>query len=704
MNRKFFVCVVKFFALILLGAPLTGLARGQQQGELPFSLYIALVSRSKPVPAWVGPYGGIITALAIDPLQPDTLYAGTWGSGIFKSSDEGDSWSLLEGDSSHWFVNTIAIDPQNSQVLYAGNYKDKLYKSSDGGQTWFSISASIQEGVVVYSIAIDPANPNQIYIGTRGISNNGDPPWKGILYKSTDAGVTWLPALTNVGGEEQQDWAYSVAIHPNAPNILYAATHEHGAYRSTDYGEQWKAINDGVTNLTSRTILVSPASPATLKETVVYIGVWTHTGVFKSVTGGNEWALRANGLDEPNIYRMSIDPQRPRIIYLSTFTDGIVKSEDAAGSWFVAGLRNEEITTVAIHPQNPDILFSSTNGNGIFWSSDQGKSWTPRQAGLHATWATSLLVDPNNPDHIFASLFGDGVQHSADLGKTWEPLGSALPDLRVRALLQHPADPHILLALTESAGLYRCDLTGESACWANVPIDFPDVSLFQSAVELPPIFDAPDLLDAESAPPQSSDQAAVASPALLALAFAPANPQIAYLGTGGAGVYRSSDGGSTFQPSGLASGQVTSLAADPADANRVYAATGEGVLFSQDGGASWLNTGLLGVSCYALALDENGNPLAATSDGIYRYHGSEWSSLGLQGVAVTAIGLHPQRPGEIYAGSTAGLWISQDAGQLWLAGPPELLDMPVQAVQFDPDNPAWLYVSTATHGVLRLQP
>jgi hypothetical protein len=123
----------------------------------------------------------------------------------------------------------------------------------------------LQDEAIVYSIAVDPLNTQNVYIATRGISNQGAPPWRGVVYKSTNAGETWLPSLTNVGGETIQDWVYSLSIHPTSPSVIYAAAQSKGLTATWMLVSPGRWLN-GITDNSGRAIAMDPLSnlPATI--------------------------------------------------------------------------------------------------------------------------------------------------------------------------------------------------------------------------------------------------------------------------------------------------------------------------------------------------------------------------------------------------------------------------------------------------------
>ena len=503
----------------------------------PSKIYLPLVKKPPPPPAWIGPYGGKIIAVAIAPTQPEIIYAGTWGSGVFKSSNGGVTWTWKNQGLSRPYINSMMVDPTNAQVVYAGTYKGKLYKSVDGAENWFLSSTNIQEEAIVYSIAINPDDPDTIYIGTRGISNNGNPPWNGELYKTTDGGANWTAVLTNLGGSSDQDWAYGIALHPENPSLLYAATHEHGVLRSTDSGRNWYLVNDGITNYSARGIVIDPHS--SLNAPTVYMGAWKYDGVFKTLNGGDSWFFQNSSLGS-RIITMSIDPVDSSNVYASLFPGGVLKTTNGGGNWAVTGLHDQEVIYTAINPVDTKLLYSGTNGNGLFRSLDRGNTWQLSQKGLHATQVSNMLVSLAD-SRLIAGVYGDGVRQSSDGGESWVQFGSNLFNEKILGIVENPANSNLLFALTELSGLYRCNLIVD--CWLPVAINFPTTSQFQTAFDPDHPFAQTPFNEPWLSSTANDPLAVSENPALLSMVFAPSNPQIAFLGTSGAGLYKSTDAG-----------------------------------------------------------------------------------------------------------------------------------------------------------------
>jgi photosystem II stability/assembly factor-like uncharacterized protein len=693
MTRKQNTIIYVVFALLLGGLLVSRTASVSGQTSNTNPVYFPVVLSPPEAPVWIGPDGGSVISIDVADSQPATVYAGTWRSGVYKSTDGGANWFWKSEGLANHYINSIAVDPHNPLIAYAGTYTGKVYKTVNGGENWFQSSTNIQDQAIVYSIVIDPIDSDKVFIGTRGISNNGGPPWNGVLYRSKDEGNSWVPVLTNVGGASQEDWAYAVTLHPKYPNLVYAATHEHGIYRSENSGKNWEPVNDGITSMSTRGVVVNPNSSET--NPIVYTGVWKYQGVFRSNNGGEFWFPVDNGSAGTRIYSMSINPKNSNIVFAATFSGGVLKTSNGGDSWKISGLAEYEIPVTAVDPQNPQLVYAGTMDHGLYKSYDTGVTWQKSQKGLHATNVSALQISPNNSLQYYAGLPEEGVKQSSDGGQNWVRLGSDLSDYGILGLVIPPNSPQILFALTETEGLYRCNLDGN--CWDRININFPQTT--QVAFDSGHPFSLPALLDEYKQAPAAT----TGTPALLALCFAPSMPQIAYLATSGAGVYQSMDGGSTWQAAGLANRKIVSLAVNPSDYLQVFAASESQVWSSVNGGDSWIDTGLVEAHIFVLAADLFGNFYAGTNNGVYQYTTAGWKHLGLPEIQVTTLVTHPIKPGWIYAGTTDGLQITHSAGASWYNGPVMLNDLTIRTIIFDPADPSWLLIGTTTQGVLRMQ-
>jgi hypothetical protein len=360
------------------------------------------------------------------------------------------------------------------------------------------------------------------------------------------------------------------------------------------------------------------------------------------------------------------------------------------------------VSNIAINPAHPGILYAGTAGDGLQKSTYYGIDWQPANSGIDNAMTTSIILSPSNPKSLFTSLYGAGVFQSNNRGSIWSEMNAGLMDKFVHALVQDPAQPGVIYALTDTAGLFKND-TNNGNGWVRVGQGLPLAQDSQPAYPEDHPFATREMQDVDTNPEPDLSIIQIVSDNLLTMTFAPSAPQIAFMGTGGSGVYKSVDGAVTWSFAGLSGESVQSLAVDPVDSNLLYAAlaTPGSLKISLDGGDSWTDASLP-VTFYSLATSPTtpGTLYAGTSSGLYTYEAGSWTQLGLADHAVTALAVDPSHSSRIYAGTgDNGAYISKDAGLSWDSVDRNLTAIIVQSIQIDPNFPNYIYFSTKTHGV-----
>ena len=169
--------------------------------------------------------GNDVTEIAVAPTSEAVVYAG--GSGLTKSIDGGRTWTPAEsGLPAESAVSAIAVDPGLPTTVYAGT-SNGLYRSPDAGAHWQPTTVSGE----VTSIAVDPAGSSTVYAATRAPD----------VYRSSDHGASWTVADAGLAGEH----VLTLAIDPTDLSV-YAATNESGTYRSADHGATWDSVSEGL--------------------------------------------------------------------------------------------------------------------------------------------------------------------------------------------------------------------------------------------------------------------------------------------------------------------------------------------------------------------------------------------------------------------------------------------------------------------------
>jgi photosystem II stability/assembly factor-like uncharacterized protein len=602
----------------------------------------------------VGPVGGRMPFLVIDPTDPTTFYAGS-AVGVFKSQDSGTSWI-----NTGMVATGLVIDPKNPATLYAlaptddGSIATRLFKSTDGGATWNEVFWL-------------PPGSSMLTIDPQGTlyAVAGNPPH--FLYKSTDGGVNWivLPALPNSA------YFVHLAVDPQNAGTLYAAAIGNIAgrslvtvYKSRDGGASWSQSGSGLPAnggfFTSRALTIDPKNPGTLYVTMA-------SGAYKSTDGGASWRAANSGLPTTNQMLISgvvIDPQNPSKLYAPFFAPrmngAIFKSSNGGLNWsavnsgvlppgsgFLPGVGG-----LVIDRQNTDTIYALTE-NGMSRSMDGGATWNvyfrPR-----AIPVSSLVMDPLNSGTIYA-----GSYKSTDAGMSWVPLGAGTVALAI-----DPQTPSTLYG----GGVEDCG-------------DALSGGFLKSVDGGGTWIDTRSRIDCLSA--------IVADPQTPGTIYAVSN-----------GVNKSTDGGTSWLslnsglPGGTAAGAVRFLAIDPQNTATLYATLYDGRLFKiADAAATWSDTGVPAKSnTVAIDPQQPGTVYAGTSSGLFKSGdgGASWRNLSLS-ANVYAIAINPQSSGTIYVGMDSGVARSTDGGETWTpmpGAPPN-----VRLLALDPQDPNTLYAN-----------
>ena len=625
--------------------------------------------RWRPAP---GLEGGTITALAVDPQRPDTVFAATAQAGVFKSADGGRTWRSLNLPSRLGRADAIATAPADPETLYVGTARG-VAKTTDGGRSWRLTGSDLVgkrkrgEGYwrgqgFVYTLVVDQRDPDIVYAGT----------WNRGVLKSTDGGASWR--RTGLGAVSQ------LLFDPRDPGTIYAAAvgrviaygdalervsddaggRRSGVFKSSDQGESWEPV--GLQGTTVHALALDPEHPATM-----YAGTDTK-GILKTTDGGANW--RDAGLNGQTITGLTLDPSNTDILYATTPTwgGGVFKNEDGgrSRSWrsINAGtppsLTGQEFSTAfALDPRNPATVYVATKGDllseeggGVSKSLDGGRSWRSTNAGLNGARVSALALAPGSPGTAYAAVAGRGVFKRAD-GR-WRTVNTGLINLFATAVAVDPQDPATVYAGT-AGGIYKS--TNAGANWGRAsftpilrddridsgpePVVDPqhpatvhaitashnDRSVYESLVYRSqdgartwPRSSQAQAVEVPAIPGASIDQPIPAPP----LAIDPLNPDTLY--AGGLGVQRSVDGGKTWRQAGLPRSPVLALAVDPKETAVVYAGTDAGVSKSTNAGTTWqpLQGALDDVRVEALAVDPKyrRTVIAGTDQGVF------WSTDG----------------------------------------------------------------------------
>ena len=605
---------------------------------------------------------GRVTALAVDPRNPDVAYAGAAEGGVWKTTDGGAHWIPLTDDQPSLATGALALDPSNSDIVYAGTgeanqcgdcyYGAGILKTTDAGASWTLLPGPfVQQGVS--SLAVHPTN-SQILLAAIARANAPVADASGI-YRSTDGGVTWRRVQTGARGND-----VFFEDHNNAFASVYGA----GVFKSTDAGATWTPINGtGSNTLTLQNagriaLAQAPSRPLTLYAAIADLSSSNSgglLGLFKTTDGGQNWIR----LTTPNY----CGPQ----------------------CWY------NNVLSVA--PNNPDIVYAG--GVQLIRSLDGGSQWSPVgqiHVDQHAlTWAPGA-------SRLYIGNDG-GVYSAADGNAPFLAISNLNSTLAITqfypSLAIHPADVAQSVAGTQDNSTQRyfgsnswSTVTCGDGGWSIIDQSAPSIVYVTcQRIDIRKSTNGGFSFTAGQTRGIGSDPVQFIPP----LVADPTNYQRLYFGTDR--VYQSNDGAGSWVPVSpnlafTTTGGLTSIAVSVSDPNTVYIGSRSGAVHVtanvSSASRTWtrINDGLparlvsqivvdpaSGATAYVSFQGFTGLLAGDTGGHIFRTNdrGGTWLDISgnLPNVPVNDLVLDPDLPGTLYAATDVGVFRTTDDGLSW---------------------------------------
>ncbi|GAM11402.1 BNR/Asp-box repeat protein [Geobacter sp. OR-1] len=586
----------------------------------------------------IGPYGGNIQTFAVSPANASdqTVFAGGQG-GVFKSTDNGASWSPVNAGLTTLGINALAISPDYAidQTIYAVSQGGGVFKSTNGGANWMENNSGMTN-LFAMAVSVSPsyALDRTVLVATQ----NG-------IFRSTDAGAHWALAKAD-------EYAMALAFSPAYANdrTIFAGTFS-GVYKSTDSGASWFAVNNGITGTNGIYVLSLAVSPGYATDQTIYVGT-DFNGLFKSVNGGASWSPANTGIlggyHGLGVASVTVAPGAPQTLYVGGYDQGLFKSTNGGTTWnaITNGISSFYVRAVAFLPGSNQSLFVATMDKGVYKSTTGATSFEQANFGISNVSISAVAISPNysTDKTIHAGVsYGDGFKSSDD-GATWSKINKS----NITSMVNSPN--------------YLSDQTVFAGSWDGV---FKIVN--GTVTSLP------------------------GSPRTRTLAVSPAFAQDRTIFSGSDfGFAKSTDGGTSWSATSSINGNQTirtvAFSPDYASDRTIFAGTHAGVFRSSDGGASWnaANSGLtyLPVATFAVspgyAADKTIFAGTCDSDpctsgrGIFKSinGGLSWSPVnnGLFTQAINTLAISPNYADDqtIYAGTNnGGVFRSTDGGASW---------------------------------------
>ncbi len=340
-------------------------------------------------------------------------------------------------------VNALDFDPNNADIIYAGAPAGGFWISQDGGETWDSYTDNLPT-LGVSSIAVDYVNTSLIYMGT-GDRDAGDANGMGV-FKSTDAGQTWVPWNTGMGNRT----VGRLLMHPQNNNLIFAAT-DGGLYKTVDAGANWYQVKSG--NI--KEVVFKADDP-----NVVFAS--GSGNFYRSADGGESFTQITSGIGSASRAVIAVSPANADVVYFHTVSGsayaGIYRSDDAGLNFVLksttpnvmgydcnggSGGQGWYDLDVAADPNNADVVYSA--GVNIWKSINGGSTWTMCShwyggCSKPAVHADQHVLEFSPADGKLYAGNDGGVYVSDDNGTTWEELTSGLAISQIYKIGQAKTD------------------------------------------------------------------------------------------------------------------------------------------------------------------------------------------------------------------------------------------------------------------------
>ena len=443
-----------------------------------------------------------VTVLYVSPSDDDHIFVGT-SNLLLKSNDRGLSWESLSDTFHRSDIKGLAIHPNNPNIIYVriglytfsdcsdvdnddpdyeesvSKYCPGIYKSTDGGESWKlleEVTGDPSEGGVyineyndseIYSVfgretfvSKDAGISSDVFLDTKehpiipdvGVEiitfgeSEAEVFMAGLqgVYRTYDNGKTWIETNTGFVGSEVVDLATAL------DGTMYATTYNLGIFKSTDGGKNWVFASFGIKNWYGMQLATHPEDPDTIFTT-------TNGGVYKSTNAGESWKLIGSSelCDDEDIggnchyHGIVVEKEAPFKVLVGSGGDqyakegvGLTGSEDIGKSWRNSDdgfVRDVHVSKLIIDPNNNNVFYATTqgateytdkvgDGAGVFKSTDRGDNWTQINNGLDSLETNVLVVDPNDSQTLYLGTDDDGVYKSTDGGESWKKLNvSSIP-------------------------------------------------------------------------------------------------------------------------------------------------------------------------------------------------------------------------------------------------------------------------------------
>lgn len=424
---------------------------------------------------------GTIFAVAIDPRNPDNVYAATY-SGVRKSTNKGDFWSDAGLGGLGEILALKIVSGETGNIIYAGSWGSGVWRSTDEALTWVNILSNES----VTAVGVSASSPEtHLYAAVRDKVETG----YYMIKRTADGGLTWTN--TNYNPAKSTDTNYrvnSIAVNSITPEVAFAATgystNRFGLcmYKTTNEGASWTQIKPDPTNPTNYSdslfydISYDPANRS--KVYACDVG----RGLYVSTNEGASWSFKNKGINNVELLALKVvSSESGPVLFAGTLGLGVFRSTNEGDSFeeVNTGIFSTSIRDILWFDQDPvdlSIIYAgardAANAGTVYKSTNGGSTWQSKSSGL-AGAVNCVGVDPISHEVLYAGTSaGNYFYRSLNSGETWSGWSLSLPGTPVYALIVSSfggrAYLHVGVQDKDPRGLYRRRTMPEDPSWESV--------------------------------------------------------------------------------------------------------------------------------------------------------------------------------------------------------------------------------------------
>ncbi len=621
---------------------------------------------------------GRVASVGFHPTDANTIYVGSGGGGVWKTTNGGDTWTPISDNIGSIGVSAIIVDPSNPETVYIGtgdgdasdNYSIGVLKSTNGGDTWNTtgLDWSTSSTILIRAMVMHPNDVNTLILA----SNDG-------IYRTTNGGTSWT--------KEQSGNFYDIELKPQATSNTFYACTSGTIYRSTNSGDTW--ISEYSLSGTNRIALATSED----EENYVYALASKSSGsgfkgVYRSTDSGQNFTQQAsspnllgwqsNGSDSngQGWYDLviAVDPNNANSVHVGGVNHW--RSTDGGVNWTIKSTWNGAGGVQTVHAdkhvlewQDDDTLWEGNDG-GIYYTTNNGTSWTDKTSDLVISQLYKIGVSELD-NKVIGGLQDNGTKMRNNSGNWSDEIGGDGMDCAI-----NPSNASVMYGSLYYGDIRRSTNGGSS--WNIISDDIPN---------------------------ESGEDAAWVTPYVLD----PTNPSTLVVGY--ENVYRSTNQGNSWTKIGdnLTSNVLLYADIAPSNSDYIYVGRGSQLWKTSDGGDNWSglggpgsNTAMVKVHptnpeiLYAVRQNySNGNKVYQSTNG-----GSSWTNISgtLPNIPANSIAIHDDGEETLYVGMDVGVYYRNNSTSDWVLYNTDLPNVQISEVEIK-EQTNEIYIATYGRGV-----